>query len=264
MVLSDGRVGGGRGRRWRRRRRRPRGRWRSSRSTPARRRAARRARPAGPRIVSSSSVTGWIRIRTPAAASVAASSIGERPPSTALYSSGVPARAAATRASCPASSIASTNTTSAPASTNRRARSIASSTPATATASVRAMTTVSGERRDSTAMATRSTASASADDLLVLEVPAALRRDLVLDLHRRRARGLDLDDGAPHVQRAAEAGVDVGDERDLDARRDPAHGRGDVVEAEQAEIGDARATPPTGRTRTGTRRRSRPARRASR
>src|SRR3712207_8968454 len=46
------------------------------------------------------------------------------------------------------------------------------------------------------------------------EVPAPLRRDLILDLHGGSPGRLDLSDRAPHVQRAAEARVDVGDQRE--------------------------------------------------
>ena len=191
------------------------------------------------RIVSSSSVTGWIRMRTPAAARVAASSIGERPPSTALYSSGVPARALGDAGEL-LDVLDRLDEHDVGPGVDEPPR------PLDRLVDAGDGDGVGPGDDDGVRRAARLDGDGDAldgvgegDDLLVLEVAAALRRDLVLDLHGRRAGRLDLDDGAPHVQRAAEAGVDVGDDRDVDARRDPAHGRGDVVEAEQAEVGDA-------------------------
>ena len=52
------------------------------------------------------------------------------------------------------------------------------------------------------------------DDPGPLEVPAALRVDLVLELDRGTSRALQLSDGAHHVEGAPEAGVGVDDEGD--------------------------------------------------
>ena len=75
------------------------------------------------------------------------------------------------------------------------------------------------------------------DDLLVVEVPAALGRELILDLEAGRAGRFDLEDGPANVQRSAEAGVDVGDHWDVDHGHDTPDGVGDIVEADQPEVG---------------------------
>ena len=54
------------------------------------------------------------------------------------------------------------------------------------------MISVSSERRAATAARTLITISVGRDHLLALHVAAALRRDLVLDLHRVGAGGLEL------------------------------------------------------------------------
>ena len=77
------------------------------------------------------------------------------------------------------------------------------------------------------------------DDGLAVEVAASLGYHLVLDLHGGGARRLDLGDGAPHVERSAEAGVDVDDQRQRRGRGDAPSRHDDVVETEQTEVGEA-------------------------
>ena len=60
-------------------------------------------------------------------------------------------------------------------------------------------------------------------------MPAALGRDLVLDVHRRDARPRELADRTRDGEGVAPAGVDVDEERQGDGGRDPAGVRQDVV-----------------------------------
>jgi hypothetical protein len=85
-------------------------------------------------------------------------------------------------------------------------------------------------------------------DLLPVEMAAALREDLVLELDPRRAGALQHSDRADHVERVAEARVGVDEERDRDRvghGRDMVHdlgkrGEPDVGRAEM-HVGDAGA-----------------------
>ena len=208
------------------------------RSSPAGRRGARPARSRCALIVSSSSVTGWSTMRTPAAASVASSSDGERPPSTALYSSGVPGMA-----SPHAAQLVDVGDRldehDVGAGGDESAGAVDGVVDAVRRRGRRCGRRRGRLRRAPTATATRSAASSGDDDRLALEVAAPLGHHLVLDLHGGGAGRLDLGDGATHVERAAEAGVDVDDQRQRRRRGDPPGRRDDVVEADQTEVGEA-------------------------
>ena len=58
------------------------------------------------------------------------------------------------------------------------------------------------------------------DQGLAVEVPAALRRDLILDLDGVGAGALEQPHRAHHVERVAEASISIGDDRKLDALAD--------------------------------------------
>src|SRR5213075_865889 len=77
------------------------------------------------------------------------------------------------------------------------------------------------------------------DELLARAVPAALGRDLVLDLHRGDAGALELANGARDRVLVAPAGVDVDDQRQL-GRSSDARGIGeDVGKLDDPEVGEA-------------------------
>ena len=74
------------------------------------------------------------------------------------------------------------------------------------------------------------------DDLLALEVTALLRPHLVLEEHARRARVLEVADGAQHVHGAAVAGVGVDDHRCGGDARDVAGRVGHLGLGQEAEV----------------------------
>jgi hypothetical protein len=120
---------------------------------------------------------------------------------------------------------ASTKPMSAPASRNACARSIAGSKPSIATRVDCGFDL--GHHLD------------RRDHLLALEMPAALREHLVLDLDRVGAGALEQLDGTPHVERVAESGVGIDHQRAGEDGTD----RGNVVDqlgqGDQAVVGDA-------------------------
>src|SRR5262249_6580142 len=77
------------------------------------------------------------------------------------------------------------------------------------------------------------------DDLLALEVPAALRRDLVLDQDAGRPGALELAHRADDVVQVAVPRVAVGDDGDGDALGHAAHGGGNFGQGDQADVGQA-------------------------
>ena len=92
-------------------------------------------------------------------------------------------------------------------------------------ASVRATIIRSGSVRASTAALILRHHLGGGDHLLALEMAAALGKHLVLDLDRVGAGALQHLDGAPHVERVAEAGVGIDHQRAGKHLAD----RGDVV-----------------------------------
>jgi len=73
--------------------------------------------------------------------------------------------------------------------------------------------------------------------LLACHMAAALGPELILDDHTLDPGGLELPDGADHVDGTAIAGVCIGDDRDADRLGDVS-GRGDHLGlCEQAEVG---------------------------
>jgi hypothetical protein len=105
--------------------------------------------------------------------------------------------------------------------------------------SVRAMMRKFGSRRASTAARMRLSAVSVVDDLLAVEVPAALGVDLVLDVGAGEARVLERLDRARHVHRLAEAGVGVDDRGQLGHAGDLLPAPGDLGEGRQADVGKA-------------------------
>jgi hypothetical protein len=75
------------------------------------------------------------------------------------------------------------------------------------------------------------------DDLLAVEVPAALRVDLVLDVGAGEPGVLELLDAAGHVHRLAEAGVGVDDRRQLGHAGDLLAPARDLAQGREADIG---------------------------
>ena len=119
------------------------------------------------------------------------------------------------------------------------ARSTATSKPSTARTSVRAMTRKSGSRRPSTAARTRLTRRVEVDDLLAVEVAAALGVDLVLDVEAGEPRVLHRLHGAGDVHRLAEARVGVDERRQVGHPRDlPGPGR-DLGQRREADVGQS-------------------------
>ena len=85
----------------------------------------------------------------------------------------------------------------------------------------------------------RSTISSAADELLAGPVAAALRLNLVLEVHAGGAGTGELAGRAGDHVRRTEAGVGVDEERKVGHRGDPAGILGDVGEGRQPEVGDA-------------------------
>ena len=75
------------------------------------------------------------------------------------------------------------------------------------------MMTKSGSRRAATAARIFAAIASAVDQRLAREVPAALRHFLVFEVNPRDARRLEQPDGALDVQRFAEAGVGVAEQR---------------------------------------------------
>ena len=78
------------------------------------------------------------------------------------------------------------------------------------------------------------------DDRLAVEVAAALRVDLVLDVRAGEAGVLERLDRAGDVHRLAEAGVGVDDRRQLGHAGDLLAAAGDLGEGREADVGQAR------------------------
>ena len=68
---------------------------------------------------------------------------------------------------------------------------------------------------------------------------AALGRDLVLDLHRVGADGLQLAHGEPDARLGAVAGVGVDDDREIGRGTHATHALDDLRAADQAHVGQA-------------------------
>src|SRR6185437_11262410 len=79
------------------------------------------------------------------------------------------------------------------------------------------------------------------DDLLALHVPAALRPDLILDHDAREARLLERAHREVHVHGVAIAGIGIGEQRQIAARRDGAADTQVLLHPHHAEIGPAEA-----------------------
>src|SRR5690606_6703569 len=75
-----------------------------------------------------------------------------------------------------------------------------------------------------------------ADQALVVQVPALLGQDLVLDVDRGGAGGLEGPDHVHDVERLAVPGVAVDQHGQASARQLPDEG-GDVVDGDDAEVG---------------------------
>ena len=76
-------------------------------------------------------------------------------------------------------------------------------------------------------------------ELLVVEVAALLRQQLVLDMHRRRTRVFKGADHVHDVERFAIAGIAVDQQRQAGGTGDLAHEEAHLVDGDHAEIGDA-------------------------
>ena len=70
-------------------------------------------------------------------------------------------------------------------------------------------------------------------------MPALLREDLVLDLHGGGAGAFEQAHRALHVERIAEAGVDVDDERQGAHVADPRRGLGELGHGQEPKVGHA-------------------------
>ncbi|MCY1238474.1 hypothetical protein D9M72_512150 [compost metagenome] len=87
------------------------------------------------------------------------------------------------------------------------------------------------------------------DHLLAREMAAALGRDLVLELDAVGARALQHAHRVAHVQRVAEAGVGIDDQRQVHGVADARRVVGDLVQAHEALVGQAE--PHVGDARAG-------------
>ena len=81
------------------------------------------------------------------------------------------------------------------------------------------------------------------DQLLVIEVAALLRQDLVLDLHRGGAGVLKRPDHVHHVQRFAKAGVAVHQHGKLRCAGNLPDEEADILDREDAEVRQAPSKP---------------------
>ena len=79
----------------------------------------------------------------------------------------------------------------------------------------------------------------SRDHLLALHVAAALRRDLILDLNRVGADGLELADREPDARLGAVARVGIDDDRQIGRGAHAAHALDDLRPADQPDVGQA-------------------------
>ena len=77
------------------------------------------------------------------------------------------------------------------------------------------------------------------DDVLALDVPAALREDLILELDARDAGAFQLVHGADHLRDLAVARVGIGDHGDPDRRAEPPRVVDHLRRARDAEVGQA-------------------------
>ncbi len=79
----------------------------------------------------------------------------------------------------------------------------------------------------------------SRDHLLTLEVPAALRRDLVLEQEAGSSGPLGLPHGAHDVVQVAMPGIAVGHDWHVDAQSHPPHDVGDLAEGQESDVRQA-------------------------
>src|SRR5471030_259663 len=165
---------------------------------------------------------------------------------TMFISCGGPRRLGSARISS-AVVTASTNMMSAPASAKRCARSMAASKPCVAAASVRAMMRKSGSWRASTAALILATASSVEITSLPEKWPQRLGATWSSSW-MQSARALEHAHGVAHVERVAEAGVGVDDQRQVHRVADARGVVGDLMQAHEAlvrhaepHVGDAGA-----------------------
>ena len=101
------------------------------------------------------------------------------------------------------------------------------------------MISVSSDRRAATAARTLITISLGRDHLLALHVPAALGRDLILDLHGVGADRLELARRQPDAGLGPVARVGVDDDRQVGRPAHAADALDDLGAADEAHVGQA-------------------------